>query len=135
MKSIELTQEQKDKLLEMCVNLFPDIKWEHYDTANITEKKEYPEVWVVQYTDEEGELFCIPWFEFVIMFLVESIQVHLTEDLLWRNQPEYVRNVYKWDETRQWTMYTEFFFHYPKRIHRENPVDYLYNEFKKITWK
>jgi hypothetical protein len=75
----------------------------------------------------------IHWFEFTITHLIQKIQCNLPEDLVFRNQPEYVGNVYSWKEGNKWTMYSEFFFLYPKKIYEKHPIDYLYEEFKKLA--
>ena len=64
--------------------------------------------------------------------LVSKIQGCLPEELIWREQPPYVNNVFDWKKSNKWTMYTEFFFLYPKNIYKKHPIDYLYEEFRKL---
>lgn len=139
MRSIELTQKQKDKLLEMCIKLFPDIKWEHYDTANITEKKEYPEVWIVQGVKDD-QTFCIHWFEFCSRYITSKLDDLYIKTIINPVDPHYIPNQPKnlkypdnWKslgESRPFFTFNDNLNgEYPKR----HPVDYLYNEFKKMT--
>jgi hypothetical protein len=109
MKSIELTEEHKSKLLEMCKILFPKIKWQHYDIANENNiNKLYPELWVVQNNSEIIPVY-IHWFEFCLTHLVNKI-----------NYPD--------NKVNNNTLITPTDILYDKK----HPVDFLYEEFKKL---
>ena len=132
MKGIELTEEHKSKLLEMCKVLFPEYKyWNLHDgTCDLC-----MEGTLDFHKDEKPDWNSwnrVHWFEFVFTNLVNKIQNSLPEELIWRKQPEYVKNVFSWEKSNKWTMYNEFHFKYPKNIYKKNPIDYLYTEFKKI---
>jgi hypothetical protein len=87
MKPIELTQEHKDKLLEMCQVLFPE-----YD------------LYISENNIHIGSDFVfIHWFEFCVKILTPKILSHGVEQL----GSECLDN-------------------------NENPIDYLYKEFKKL---
>lgn len=127
MKAIKLTEEHKKKLLEMCNKLFP----KHCKFEFFTED--------LRFLNEETDEFLtfIHWFEFVFLYLVSALQNKMSDDQVWSYMPPYVGNVYGWTEGRKWTFYTKFMFHYPKAIHGGsdfpiNPIDYLYEEFKKL---
>ena len=147
MNSIQLTEEHKIKLAEMCRALFPEyinlefnnnnlcfLTQETFDIALEFEtfgvNKDYnfkvSDLYLEEYDIE------IHWFEFVFINLVSKIQNSLPEELIWRDQPEYVKNVFSWEKGNKWTMYSEFHFKYPKNIYTEHPIDYLYTEFQKI---
>lgn len=132
MKSIKLTEEHKEKLLEMCKVLFPEYKkidWyidgdgnDDYDILIIKDEMPY---------------ILIHWFEFCFMRLIHRLQENLPDKLVYRKQPPFVGNVFSWKKGNKWTMYSEFMFAYPKAIYGgssypNNPIDYLYKEFKKL---
>lgn len=128
MQSIKLTKKHKEKLLEMCNFLFPEYKkivLTSHNTLRFGYKKDITKTWI-------GNM-SIHWFEFCMVYLVSKIQDNLPESAVYRNQPEYVGNIFNWAKGNKWTMYTEFFFNYPKNINKKHPVDYLYEEFKKLN--
>lgn len=136
MKQIELTEEHKKKLLEMCKILFPEFQiWTlneechvgayNYDFNNLLFSNEL-----------EHHLYkaqSIHWFEFCMTHLqnklfrkLNDFSGHLTAD-------------YAEELGKQWNdelmMRTSFFFHNPTRNeknHPWHPIDYLYSQFKKL---
>ena len=61
---------------------------------------------------------------------------HLVEKLndlsdVYEEIPPYVANVYG-GANGKWNLYVKFHFHYPKNRYKKHPVDYLYEEFKKL---
>ena len=92
MNSIELTEEHKSKLLEMCETLFPKYdftldKWEFcFVTFGL---KTYS-----LYTEH------IHWFEFCMTHLSEKIDCDLAHNIIYM---------------------------------KKHPIDYLYEEFKKLN--
>ena len=104
MKSIQLTEEHKSKLLEMCKELFPTYNFEFmrgkdefgfdiydYFTFYLIEDYENNE-WYKSKTD-------IHWFEFCMTHLAEKIDCDLAHNIIYM---------------------------------KKHPVDYLYEEFKKL---
>jgi len=138
MKTIELTEKHKEKLLEMCKALFPE-----YPNLEVRDSME-------DFCSEQDQLFIelnevinrrkctiIHWFEFVFTHLISRLQEKMPENLVFRKQPPFVGNVFSWKEGDVWTMYSEFMFTYPKALsgsstYPNNSIDYLYKEFKKI---
>lgn len=136
MKSIDLTTSQKSKLLEMCKKLFPNDKIDSFENntikflINYCKKKDCNND-KITYAGWE-EVLKIHWFEFCMTHLIIKLQNSLPDDVVWREQPQYVSNVFGWKKGSKWTLYSDFFFHYPKQINKIHPVDYLYKEFKKL---
>lgn len=129
MKSIKLTEEQQNKLLNMCEALFPKYRWFITKKSNLQGFTIGNDVEV--YKGEKPCIF-IHWYEFISRYLVEAIQHKMSDDIAWRDQPPYVGNTFGWKEGSKWTMYTEFCFRYPKNLYTDNPIDWLYNEFLKL---
>lgn len=136
MQSIELTQEHKDKLLEMCKILFPE-----YINVEIELEPDYEGLqYFIQLnkTDKIKEWIYIYWFEFVFIHLIEKLSEKLN---IWEDIPAHVNNVYP-NTKGKWNIYTKFHFFYPKACWGGcsngkykipmNPIDYLYDEFKKL---
>lgn len=112
MKQIELTEEHKSKLLEMCKDLFPEYKyWNLHDgtcdlcTENTLDfhKDEKPS-W--------NSWYRINWFEFCMIYLVNKI----------------------FHNSMQYSYITEQHESLIKGLLRKDlhPIDYLYEEFKKL---
>lgn len=89
MKAIELTEEHKSKLLEMCKALFP--KTPAFRTDG--------EFFI--YFEDKNKNIVIHWFEFCM--------THLSEKLV-----------------------VDYGASYYEMTHNYNPVDYLYEHFKKL---
>lgn len=128
MNAIKLTKAHKSKLLEMCEKLFKD---KDHNLFKITLDDEI--LWV----NKKAGINKTHWFEFVFMYLVGRIQEKMPDEHIWRRIPLYVTNVYGSFEGTKWTLYSEFMFHYPKAcfggsVYPTNPIDFLYEEFKKI---
>ena len=155
MKSIQLTEKHKSKLLEMCKELFceeseinsiqnfrvendyilglsdhilycenRDLSENHYECEKV------PEEDLVTFENYPIECFeiNIHWFEFCMTHLVEKLN-DLSD--VYEEIPPYVANVYG-GANGKWNLYVKFHFHYPKNRYKKHPVDYLYEEFKKI---
>lgn len=123
MQPIQLTQDHKDKLLEMCKVLFS--KYEFYDEKRVS--KNYI-CWKNKNTNFEG----IHWFEFCMTHLVEKI---LNPKKPSRNQKEIFCNFF-WETNIHWYYQqngslpvTSF------EAGAKHPIDYLYEEFKKLNNK
>jgi len=113
MKSIELTKEQKDKLLEMCKALFPELTdLEIRDSMeDFCFKFEHI---CIEYGRKNNNLVIIHWFEFCMTKLPEKIFGNPKNSFQGLNGRPY------WCEK-----VAESF----AKVH---PVDYLYEEFKKL---
>lgn len=110
MKNIELTEDHKSKLLEMCKVLFPEVK---IHTGMLSDGSQAPEKvldypvdlewgteWDLPYISVETEQ--IHWFEFCM--------THLVRELMCKN-----------------TKHMQQLF-----MGLKHPIDYLYEEFKKL---
>lgn len=115
MKSIQLTEEHRFKLLEMCKELF---KYDYFEFAGDGLVEYYNYTW----TNSK----MIHWFEFVMTHLIEKLSELNNK---WEDIPPYVSNVYS-SANGKWNLYTKFHFHYPKDIYKKHPIDYLYEQFK-----
>lgn len=126
MKPIELTEDQKNRLLEMCKALFPEYhKWCFYhpiSKANMI---------VAFKKDNDSDLYdnCdifIHWFEFCMTHLAEKIfNPKDRNTAIIKNNFEafYMEmNAYSW------------FIQDPgvRESFADHPVDYIYKEFKKL---
>lgn len=127
MKQIIVTDEQKEKLLEMCKTLFPEYKywWIRKSKASFYYIGYSNKKCLGFYLDGED----IHWYEFVYQYLVERLNKILNT---WEDIPPYVDNVFPGCEKGKWNLYSRFHFLYPKRTMNVHPIDYLYEEFKKI---
>lgn len=104
MQPIQLTQNHKDKLLEMCKALFPE--YEFYDEKRVS--KDY-----ICYKNKNTNFEGIHWFEFCMTHLVEKLN----------------SKIYKIELAN--SIYGDFI---DKCIcnKKSHPVDYLYFEFLKL---
>ena len=127
MKSIELTEEHKSKLLEMCKNLFPEQEfyWE-YEMYGRGLKEDFNDVLQVYFKDKEAWKrnlfpFNIHWFEFCFLHIFPKVQQIFNANQL--SNFYYVTFGYtkKSNGNKDWG--AERFIH---------PIDYLYEEFKKL---
>jgi len=127
MKQIELTEEHRSKLLEMCKVLFPEYVIYTADNDGFIEGEQ----WVGDQNmgeDRPVNEFNIHWFEFCMTHLVEKLN-NLSD--VYEEMPPYVANVYG-GANGKWNLYVKFHFHYPKNRYKKHPIDYLYEEFKKL---
>jgi hypothetical protein len=113
--SIKLTEEQKDKILEMCKVLFPEYDFVFYHTIS----KANMLTGFLKTNDSDLYDNCdifIHWFEFCMTHLAEKIAKHDRYDDL---------NLHVDTILACWVNHTENF-------PRKHPVDYLYEKFKRI---
>ena len=116
MKAIELTEEQKEKLLEMCKSLFPEYEGIWFHSLHSTSLTGYLKTNKTQYCDFE-----IHWFEFCMTHLINSLAWKcIKTDILADCEYEDARLKYLSElaEDRVTGQY--------------HPIDYLYEEFKKL---
>lgn len=104
MKNIELTENHKIKLLEMCKELFPEYYIIQLYDNKLTFIKAGKEEWL-------DKSFVIHWFEFCMIHLAEKI----------------LDNSYGDIETSELG-----YFGYGPDLNEDHPIDYLYKKFKKI---
>lgn len=118
MKSLELTQEHKDKLLEMCKILFPEYEF----TESYTTHK-YPEDLFLKFGRPESTRWEneIHWFEFCMTHL--PVELHRYAMHQYNVEPREALKIITNNLLR-----FEDFGRYD--IH---PVDYLYEQFKKLN--
>lgn len=118
MKSIELTEEQKNKLLEMCKALFPD-----YVNIQIVYTN------LLQFSGENN--FVIHWFEFCMTHLSTAIfnKKYNFDHMMTADLEQEVSC--EWDSE----LMDRVSFHVanPTRTDNWHPVDYLYSEFLKFS--
>lgn len=119
MKQINLTEKHKSKLLEMCKVLFPEYDDVLFSPITFN---------MLMFNGTEKDTVYIHWFEFCMTHLVEKLN-NLSD--VYEEMPPYVTNVYG-GANGKWNLYVKFHFHYPKNIYKKHPVDYLYEEFKKL---
>ncbi len=124
MKSIELTEEHKSKLLEMGKALFPEYPDLQF---GVKEKHNWSKEYLV--FGLTGNEPIIHWFEFCMTHLVEKLN-NLSD--VYEEMPPYVANVYG-GANGKWNLYVKFHFHYPKNRYKKHPIDYLYSEFLKLS--
>lgn len=142
MKPLELTEEQKNKILEMCKVLFPeDNFWWEYEMYGRGLKQDFNDVLCVEHTLEEPkkgwdnrpikhEFFNIHWFEFCMGKLLCKIDVLYCEHHNIHNIEDREYHDKVWTGRPYFKAYSGFNcgnlkidFHL---------VDYLYEEFKKL---
>ena len=111
MKNIELTEEHKSKLLEMCKILFPE-----YDFPN----KIQSIIFIRKKNKKLGEN--IHWFEFC--------SIKIVNELAWRNIKTDILADCEYEDFRI-KLITEIF-RDKFTTEKFHPIDYLYKEFKKL---
>ena len=126
MKNIELTEEHKSKLLEMCKVLFPELNLEMYYDDDISDNWEEAlennscgndaQVGYLISNWHKPNAKIIHWFEFCMTHLVDKISLKIAE--LEDEADECIKQ--------------EFMHELSKINNIINPIDYLYEEFKNI---
>lgn len=77
MKNIELTEEHKSKLLEMCKELFPEYKDYKWDVVHCTDDIKYNGILFMYKKDGNDDEF--HWFEFCMTHLVRELMCKNTK--------------------------------------------------------
>lgn len=128
MTTIQLTQEQKDKLIEMCNKLFPDTEWHFWQSEDDDRHCEYPltigySAYAVLGKDKDiHPAYECHWFEFVM--------THLT-DIIYTNAWKQMRKNNKlFNIVTKEGFYVQVLHHKCEIV--KHPVDYLYNIFKEL---
>ena len=116
MKSIQLTEEHKSKLLEMCKELFPEM-----DAYIVNDTKE-SNGFILGTWGQSTDGITIHWFEFCMTHLIDALAwENITSDMLADCQYENARLKYLLELAKDRPD--------PGQYH---PIDYLYEEFKKL---
>lgn len=140
MKQIELTENHKSKLLEMCKILFPEYK--HIQIRNYYSMSDYvfqidkpdgsenngfdaiefltEKGYQYEIEDYDGKGYSIHWFEFCI--------THLSHAIIFN--PKNPLKVCNHNHVGLLESVMHLFYNEEQAIH---PVDYLYEEFKKLN--
>jgi len=128
MKAIELTKGHKDKLLEMCRKLFPKYKWQFasdYGSINDDTQVDSLIQWKTTGKYSQSMINTFHWFEFCMTHLVEKIFNLFNED----DEDFYDRYINN-GASFYGVGVNEIIF--VMLSSKEHPVDYLYEEFKKL---
>ena len=130
-QQIKLTKRHKDKLLEMCNKLFPDTKWHFWES----EEGDYPQM--IGYSQHpiigEHKLMHpaleIHWFELCMTHLAEKILN--PEDKFNDNIKNKFTDFFINTSSYSWFIQDPGI----RESFSAHPVDYLYEEFKKLNIK
>lgn len=142
MRPLELSKEQRDKLLEMCKELFPEYKLIELTEADLG-LGGGPHIVGTPYCGDGFDCYigfsnmdvprddytCIHWFEFCMTHLVSKISAKL-DDQLEDDTPD-SKHMNIVITARDWVgeMYLKIMDSWNKSVH---PVEYLYEQFKRI---
>lgn len=116
MKAIQLTEEHKKKLLEMCEKLFPEYDVEMFHNGIEYDIDKY--LIDIRYKKEKLQIF--HWFEFCYGPLLSAIFNHIN----------YPRKVAWYDDTNGRVEFGNKFTWYNEEA--GHPVTFLYEEFLKL---
>lgn len=109
MKSIKLTKEQKNKLLEMCTKLYPKVKWHFWRDDSCPEFDETHLGYNMQYTLGNKAQ---PYKYGLVIHWFETCMINLCEKIIKDN-----------DQLSDFKSLN---------FNKKHPIDYLYEEFKKL---
>jgi len=119
MKCIELTEERKSTLLEMCKVLFSEYKY--YGWSELYDGSKSDLIGIMFYK-EDGTVINIHWFEFCMTHLINALAwENIKTDILADCEYEDARLKYLLELAKDRSD--------PGQYH---PIDYLYEEFKKL---
>lgn len=140
MKPLELTDKQRDKLLEMCNVLFPNRKWIFWYSEN--DDSSYPQgvmighvnAYVLGSKKDHYPSLEMHWFEFVATKLFMAV---------FPDEPSQMwgKPAIRSNSRKHYEIFALWLAGFPKnyfeKINLEtyHPVDYLYKHFKKIKKK
>lgn len=121
MKSLELSEIHKSKLLEMCTELFPEMNFEfEYDIYGRVLKQNMGGVLAVWYKDKDAYkqgkyAFNMHWFEFVFTKLSSEFY------------PKYDTHINGTGADYEVDMFQECIVY-----EKQHPIDYIYSQFLKL---
>lgn len=128
MKNIELTEDHKSKLLEMCKVLFPE-----YPDLQFGVKEKHN--WSKEYLVFEltGNEPIIHWFEFCMTHLIVKLSKEFTKQGL--SKADYTNNQYPNWFSEKVSYHLNPFRNeeFEEDIIFIHPIDYLYEEFKNLN--
>ena len=153
MKNIELTEEHKTKLLEMCKVLFPeynrkylkkefdklegDFSYSEYKSQKPkwsigNDGVVYLQLYYILYEDMSYELIEIHWFEFCMTHLIIKLSKEFTKQKL--SEADYTDNQYPNWFSEKVSYHLNPFRNeeFEEDILFIHPIDYLYEEFRKL---
>ena len=127
MNSVEINQEQKDKLLKMCKILFPKYIFINFQEYAIMELGWDYDFNNLCFSTKSNKIFDIElnihWFEFCM--------THLINELAWKNIKTDILADCEF-ETARIKYLNELFKDRPNKG-QYHPIDYLYEKFKEIN--
>jgi hypothetical protein len=124
MQKLTLTKEQREKLLEMCNKLFPEYKWTYEYSCSLGAHDYDFDNLVYSELNEKDHLYKgqgIHWFEFVMGELTNKLYKLFFTTLVNKNLLLSIN--------------PKVYFVHPLLHHNHktlHPVDYLYENFKKL---
>lgn len=122
MKSLEISEEQKEHLLEMCKALFPEYKGDiSFNLEDESDKTSDYNGFLIGFLDEFADYkpncdLYIHWFEFCTKELLSKISFTCRSEML--GEEEFIQNYNK-------GLFAIF-------LEQQHPIDYLYSQFKKL---
>ena len=124
MKNIELTENHKSKLLEMCKKLFPETYSKTWDIEGLFDYEPID--------DENFE--CVHWFEFCMTHLIQKIDNFHSEKILKPLEDKACKEGYpdNWLEIWNERPWIKLWSLTNSGNYKKHPINYLYEEFKKL---
>ena len=133
MKNIEISGKQKEMLLEMCKELFPEYTIYSADNDGFIEGEQ----WVGDQNmgeDRPVNEFNIHWFEFCMTHLIRKIDTLYSEKILNPLEDKARKEGYpnNWLEIWNDRPWLKLWSLTNSGDYKKHPIDYLYEEFKKL---
>jgi hypothetical protein len=138
MKTIIVTEEHKSKLLEMCKVLFPEYGRIEIQEYAIDVDKSLPSPVFVdlykQHITIPFDIYSIHWFEFCMTHLIRKIDNIYSEKILEPLEKKAIAEGYpeNWLEIWNQRPWIKLWSLTNSGNYKKHPVDYLYEEFKKL---
>ena len=138
MAPIQLTEEHKSKLLEMCEKLFPEL--EDFEIRDSMEDFCFQFEHICIEFGRKKELVIIHWFEFCSRYLMAKIDHLYFEKIMDPLDPYSLQNKNKklkypknWKQLWEQRPFLMFTNNVNGMCFKKHPVDYLYEEFKFLS--
>lgn len=144
MNALEITEEQKIKLLEMCNKLFPGPKWQFWNNEECSDIDEthigYSRTYFIPKNYQDfSEGLIIHWFEFCMRYIATELNKMYIEKRIDPVDPRHIFNIDKniefpnnWMELWNNRPFYQFNINCNGTQCKKHPIDYLYSEFKKL---
>lgn len=133
MKSIEINQDQRNKLLEMCKYLFPEMD------AYTIEDTEESDGMILGFWGQSTNGVSIHWFEFCMTHLNRKIdKLYIEKEITPLEKRAFNENNYpdglpkNWTELWEYRPYMQIWKTLNLGQYKIHPIDYLYEEFLKL---